>query len=178
MNRIKTPANIPGGRAQLEALASTVAGFNKPKPGLDNFDDAISNRGAAPANKPPKAKRNQLVGQKSEKFSDANSQLGNSVMSHGLGSRRGLNTKNENRAVNDLRKKRTTANKKKNDGDFEQMFGKDIDKYLEESEWDIESYEKMSHFSRGSGRNSARGAKLKVMEKAYLQRIETSTQEG
>ena len=64
------------------------------------------------------------------------------------------------------------------DGDFEQMFGKDIDKYLEESEWDIESYEKMSHFSRGSGRNSARGAKLKVMEKAYLQRIETSTQEG
>jgi len=30
MNRIKTPANIPGGRAQLEALAATVAGFNKP----------------------------------------------------------------------------------------------------------------------------------------------------
>jgi hypothetical protein len=28
MNRIKTPANIPGGRAQLEALAQTVAGFN------------------------------------------------------------------------------------------------------------------------------------------------------
>jgi len=32
------------------------------------------------------------------------------------------------------------------------MFGKDIDKYLEESEWDIESYEKMSQFSRGTGR--------------------------
>lgn len=30
MNRIKTPANIPGGRAQLEALAATVAGFHKP----------------------------------------------------------------------------------------------------------------------------------------------------
>ena len=29
MNRIKTPANIPGGRNQLEALAATVAGFNK-----------------------------------------------------------------------------------------------------------------------------------------------------
>ena len=29
-NRIKTPANIPGGRAQLEALAATVAGFHKP----------------------------------------------------------------------------------------------------------------------------------------------------
>jgi len=24
-----------------------------------------------------------------------------------------------------------------NDGDFEQMFGKDIDKFLEDSEWDI-----------------------------------------
>ena len=55
------------------------------------------------------------------------------------------------------------------EGDFEKMFGKDIDKYLEESEWDIESYEKMSHLSRGSGRNSVRGAaKLKTMEKAYL----------
>ena len=30
MNRIKTPANIPGGKAQLEALAATVAGFHKP----------------------------------------------------------------------------------------------------------------------------------------------------
>lgn len=29
MNRIKTPANIPGGRAQLEALANTVAGFHQ-----------------------------------------------------------------------------------------------------------------------------------------------------
>jgi hypothetical protein len=26
-----------------------------------------------------------------------------------------------------------------NDGDFEQMFGKDIDKFLEDSEWDIQS---------------------------------------
>jgi len=49
------------------------------------------------------------------------------------------------------------------------MFGKDIDKYLEESEWDIESYEKMSQFSRGTNKNSTKGAaKLKHMEKAYL----------
>ena len=52
MNRIKTPANIPGGRAQIEALASTVAGFNKPKPGMGSIDDNISQRGAAP-NLPP-----------------------------------------------------------------------------------------------------------------------------
>jgi len=26
-----------------------------------------------------------------------------------------------------------------NDADFEQMFGKDIDQFLEDSEWDIES---------------------------------------
>ena len=32
-NRIKTPANIPGGRAQLEQLASTVAGFNRSRQG-------------------------------------------------------------------------------------------------------------------------------------------------
>jgi len=42
MNRIKTPANIPGGRAQLEALASSVSGFNKPKYGVTNIDDSIS----------------------------------------------------------------------------------------------------------------------------------------
>ena len=27
-NRIKTPASIPGGRASIEALASSVSGFN------------------------------------------------------------------------------------------------------------------------------------------------------
>jgi len=40
------------------------------------------------------------------------------------------------------------------DGDFEKMFGKDIDQFLEESDWDIDSYEKMSQYSRASGRNS------------------------
>ncbi len=40
-----------------------------------------------------------------------------------------------------------------NDADFEQMFGKDIDQFLEDSEWDIESQDKVSQGSRGS-RNS------------------------
>ena len=57
---------------------------------------------------------------------------------------------------------RQRAEKKKNsppkqrkagmkDGDFEQMFGKDIDQFLEDSEWDIESMDKVSHYSKGSG---------------------------
>lgn len=37
-----------------------------------------------------------------------------------------------------------------NDADFEQMFGKDIDQFLEDSEWDIESQDKVSQGSRGS----------------------------
>lgn len=36
------------------------------------------------------------------------------------------------------------------DADFEKMFGKDIDEFLEDSEWDIESIDKMSQFSKGS----------------------------
>jgi hypothetical protein len=30
------------------------------------------------------------------------------------------------------------------------MFGKDIDEFLEDSEWDIESIDKMSQFSKNS----------------------------
>ena len=36
------------------------------------------------------------------------------------------------------------------DADFEKMFGKDIDEFLEDSEWDIESIDKMSQFSKNS----------------------------
>ena len=55
MNRIKTPANIPGGKAQLEALAATVAGFHKPNQSR-MIDDSISARGGA--SRPPHPKRN------------------------------------------------------------------------------------------------------------------------
>lgn len=36
------------------------------------------------------------------------------------------------------------------DADFEKMFGKDIDEFLEDSEWDIESIDKISQFSKHS----------------------------
>lgn len=55
MNRIKTPANIPGGRAQLEALAATVAGFHKPQKARVD-EDKLSARGVS--SRPPRVKRN------------------------------------------------------------------------------------------------------------------------
>jgi len=39
------------------------------------------------------------------------------------------------------------------------MFGKDIDEFLEDSEWDIESIDKMSQFSKNS-KNTIRSASL------------------
>ena len=63
------------------------------------------------------------------------------------------------------------------DADFEKMFGKDIDEFLEDSEWDIDSIDKMSQFSKGSKntiRSAAQAGKLRGLEKLYLQRIETS----
>ena len=69
MNRIKTPANIPGGRAQLEALAATVAGFHKPNQSRME-DDKMSQRG--PSSRPPKVKRNQFMGDSN----DGGSQIG------------------------------------------------------------------------------------------------------
>jgi hypothetical protein len=55
------------------------------------------------------------------------------------------------------------------------MFGKDIDEFLEDSEWDIESIDKMSQFSKGSKgtiKSAEMASKLKGMEKAYLQKLE------
>lgn len=57
-----------------------------------------------------------------------------------------------------------------NDGDFEQMFGKDIDQFLEDSEWDIQSIDKVSQYSKGSANKN--DSKLKQMEKLYLKRHE------
>jgi hypothetical protein len=48
------------------------------------------------------------------------------------------------------KKKAAMAGKFTKDADFEKMFGQDIDEFLEDSEWDIESMDKMSQFSKGS----------------------------
>lgn len=52
------------------------------------------------------------------------------------------------------------------------MFGKDIDQFLEDSEWDIESQDKVSQGSRASRGSFANAQKLKAMEKVYLKRME------
>ena len=57
------------------------------------------------------------------------------------------------------------------------MVGKDIDEFLEDSEFDIESIDKMSQFSKGSKntiRSAAQAGRLRGLEKLYLQRIDTS----
>jgi len=36
------------------------------------------------------------------------------------------------------------------DGDFEKMFGENIDQFLEDSEWDVDSFDKMSHTSKNT----------------------------
>lgn len=73
------------------------------------------------------------------------------------------------------------AGKISKDADFEKMFGKDIDEFLEDSEWDIDSMDKMSAFSRGSKstiRSADQASKLRGLEKVYLQRIETTGKAG
>lgn len=171
-NRIKTPANIPGGRAQLEQLASTVAGFNRSRHNAGEILDNLSSRGGD-HRRPPRAKRNNMM-------TGGHSDLDGGSM-YSRGSRQHLAiqknpTSHSRQNIDDMRQKRKGTRTRKGDatdGDFEKMFGKDIDQFLEESEWDIDSYEKMSNFSKGSRRDDK---KLKAMEKVYLQRIEASAE--
>lgn len=59
--------------------------------------------------------------------------------------------------------------KQRGDADFEKMFGKDIDEFLEDSDWDLESFDKMSQFSRGTSRSAVSDAKrLRGLESIYL----------
>ena len=66
-----------------------------------------------------------------------------------------------------MRERRTGTKTKKfdiNDGDFEKMFGKDIDQYLEGSDFDLDEFDQMSQYSRGTGRNSQANVRLQNME--------------
>jgi len=85
----------------------------------------------------------------------------------------GLSSHSRSVRGNTITKKQRTGQKRGiNDADFEQMFGKDIDQFLEDSEWDIESQDKVSQGSRGSRASLANAQKLKAMEKVYLKRME------
>lgn len=54
------------------------------------------------------------------------------------------------------------------DADFEKLFGRDIDEFLEDSEWDIESFENLSNFSRGTARSAFLDNRLRGLESIYL----------
>jgi hypothetical protein len=56
--------------------------------------------------------------------------------------------------MNELKNKGKKFKGGAGDPDFEKMFGKDIDEFLEDSEWDIESFENMSHLSKGTSRSA------------------------
>jgi hypothetical protein len=58
------------------------------------------------------------------------------------------------------------------------MFGKDIDEFLEDSDWDLESIGNMSHFSKGTARSAFNDGRIRGLESIYLQRIETSMKKG
>ena len=64
------------------------------------------------------------------------------------------------------------------DADFEKMFGKDIDEFLEDSDWDIESFDQMSQFSKGTSRSVLQDGRLRGLESIYLQRLETAMKKG
>lgn len=101
---------------------------------------------------------------------DGNSQMAQSI--HGV----------RNNKVADARSKQKVKNKggKKDEqntikgGDFDKILGRDIDEFLEDSEWDIQSMEQLSNMSGGSKKSGFNEQRLKAMEQVYLQRIESS----
>jgi hypothetical protein len=54
------------------------------------------------------------------------------------------------------------------DPDFEKMFGKDIDEFLEDSDWDIASFENMSQYSRGTAKSAFMDGRIRGLESIYL----------
>jgi hypothetical protein len=64
------------------------------------------------------------------------------------------------------------------DPDFEKMFGKDIDEFLEDSDWDVESFDNMSQYSRGTAKSAFLDGRIRGLESIYLQRIESGMKKG
>lgn len=82
------------------------------------------------------------------------------------------------RKFNELKSKKKKGVKGMGDPDFEKMFGKDIDEFLEDSDWDIESFDNMSQYSKGTSRSMLHDGRIRGLESIYLQRIETSMKKG
>ena len=124
-------------------MAATVAGYTRPGASSVDMDKVIAKSGPS---KVPHVKRNQLI-------TDSlfgGSQINQSLHSDG-GSRRNANSigRDSMQRINQMRERQQKTQQRRAeaneyDGDFEKMFGRDIDKYLEESDFDVEEYEKLS----------------------------------
>jgi hypothetical protein len=132
------------GLGQLAPLANHVAGFDQHRQGSinDSMGDAMSAGRTHTANKSNWRNQNHPDHQ-------------------------------QEKIAHIRRKKQKKARKiGMKDGDFEKMFGENIDQFLEDSEWDVDSFDKMSHASGQTAQSHRNEMKLKAMEKNYLNRIE------
>lgn len=67
------------------------------------------------------------------------------------------------------KKQENINNKKPTIGnDFEKLFGKDIDDFLDESDWALDSLEQESHLSKGNSQSGLYDGRLSVLEGIYL----------
>lgn len=106
-----------------------------------------------------KGGRKKKYGQKSEMGSQVGSRVGLKIggQTSSLLDPQQRQDALQQKALDEIRRKKIAKAKRdqakgkiSKDADFEKMFGKDIDEFLEDSEWDIESIDKMSQFSKGS----------------------------
>ena len=141
-----------------------MAGFHKPTQSRLDLETSSPRGGpnhTALASRPQKVKRNQFV--------DSNDGRSVSQLSNPNGRYPTANRGRDNSRgkLNDMRhrKAQTQMGGKKDltDGDFEKMFGKDIDQYLEGSDFDLDEFDNNdSQYSRGAG--SQAPVKLRTME--------------
>jgi hypothetical protein len=65
-------------------------------------------------------------------------------------------------------KREAQTGKTIHDLEFEKMFGKDIDEFLDDSDWDIESMGKLSNYSKGTARSALGDGRIRGLESIYL----------
>ncbi len=70
--------------------------------------------------------------------------------------------------LKELRMRTKYKKKGPNDPDFEKMFGRDIDEFLEDSDWDVESFDNMSQYSRGTAKSAFLDGRIRGLESIYL----------
>jgi len=130
--------------AHVGNLASTVSGFAGAGHASINESarDDRSGRGGRGQGSQHKVMRNKLV----TGMEDRNSAEGVS---------QGPQSSNAKKMTEMRRKKAKKARQVgMKDGDFEKMFGENIDQFLEDSEWDVDSFDKMSHVSKNSAHSA------------------------